>query len=607
MNLNEFVEDLHQSILSDLEMHGGNAEEIFVDRVCGYLADSGLVTNVQVSFLQKSSLGVKVNAYSYDPDEKRLSLFVAVHEMPYGKLQTISRSEIERTVKRCVKFFEYAAGGKLQDVIEEANRDARDLAQFIETHASSIGNLDVFLLTNCVYKSNEVVEMNVTRVRETKVQVWDVERLYQLVDEMQGVDAFTINFVEQYGQTFEMMSVPTLRDQDGIFDCYVGYIPGTLLAKVYKDLGQRIIERNVRSYLQAKGKVNKGIKDTLLNRPGMFIAYNNGISTTAEAAKLTQIYEGRNVFRVDSLTGWQIVNGGQTTASLHHVWELGGTDLSGVFVQAKLTVLKTQDDDTANDLISRISQYANTQNKISFSDLGANDSIHIQLQQVSRSIWAPDPMGRKSDKKWYYERARGQYLVDINRQPTRAAKDKFKLQNPKQQVITKTQLAKYYMTWEQMPHIVSRGNEENFTQFVEYMEEHKPTIDAEFFKTSIARGLIFSCCDQMVRKMDLPGYKANVVAYTVAMLAYAAPDQFPLLDIWNRQGLSPVMRRLIAETAAITWNYLSNPPTQGTNISQWCKKEDCWKGFKNRCLHEVSRAVTAVQVAAGRDPGSDVR
>lgn len=607
MNLNEFVEDLHHSILADLEAHGGNAEEIFVDRVCGYLADNGVVSNIHVSFLQKSSLGVKVNAYSYEPDERKLSLFVAVNEMPYGKLQTISRTEIERTVKRCAKFFEYAANGRLQDVIEEANRDARDLAQFIETQAPNIDYLDIYLLTNCVYRSNELVEIKVPRVSETRVQVWDVERLFQLVDEMQGVDDFTINFSEQYGQTFEMMVVPADNGQDSIFDCYVGYIPGTLLAKVYKDLGQRVIERNVRSYLQAKGKVNKGIKETLLNRPGMFIAYNNGISTTAEAARLTQLHADQNLYRVDSLTGWQIVNGGQTTASLHHVWELGGTDLSGVFVQAKLTVLKTEDSETANDLISRISQYANTQNKISFSDLGANDSIHIQLEQVSRGIWAPDPMGRKSDKKWYYERARGQYLVDVNRQPTRAAKEKFKLQHPKRQVITKTQLAKYYMTWEQMPHIVSRGNEENFTQFMEYMEKTKPVIDGEFFKMAIARGLIFSECDDIVRRMDLPGYKANVVTYTVSMLAFAAPDQFPLLEIWNRQGLSPTMRRLVAETATITWNYLSNPLTQGTNISQWCKKEECWKGFKSRCLHEVSRAVTTIQVAAGGDTGLDVR
>lgn len=598
MDVNGFAQAFFENLMDDLNTQSGSAEEIFVDRFCGYLSENGVVENVQPCLWQKSTIHAKVNAYSWDPEEYRLSLFVAELEMAHTRLTTIGSREARAGLRRAVRFYEYARDGKLEEYIDESSADASDLADLIERRASKIRRLDVYLLTNQVYKINELIEIEVNGVPETSFQVWDVERLQQLVNEMQGVETLHVDCKADLGESFEMMMVPGSAETEE-FDCYVGYIPGPLLAKAYKKFGQRLIERNVRSFLQARGKVNKGIRDTLRTHPEMFVAYNNGISTTAEAVKLTPVAFGSNVYRIDSLTGWQIVNGGQTTASLYHAWE-DQTDLSRVFVQAKLTVLKTQDEQSNAVLTSRISEYANTQNKIAFSDLGANQNIHVELEKHSRSVWAPDPQGRKSEKKWYYERARGQYLVDQSRQPTLSGKAKFKAQNPKEQVITKTQLAKYYMAWRQLPHLVSRGSEDNYQEFMRLMDRENPTIDQEFFKDAVACAILFTTGDQVVKKLNLPGYKANVVAYTVALLSYVLEKQgSPLKEIWNRQSVSPVLIKFMQSLAEVVWTYLTDPARVGVNTSQWCKRAECWNELRARSesvLRQLAKSAPGMAV-----------
>jgi hypothetical protein len=87
-----------------------------------------------------------------------------------------------------------------------------------------------------------------------------------------------------------------------------------MLADIYNDYRSALLERNVRSFLQFNGKVNKGIRDTLKTAPHRFLPYNNGLSTTASSVVLTGASNGTAHIR--SLADFQIVNGGQTTASI---------------------------------------------------------------------------------------------------------------------------------------------------------------------------------------------------------------------------------------------------------------------------------------------------
>src|SRR5699024_3890388 len=124
------------------------------------------------------------------------------------------------------------------------------------------------------------------------------------------------------------------------------------------------------------GGVNKGIRNTILNEPSKFFSYNNGITATAEKVE-TIIEDGQ--LKISSVMDLQIVNGGQTTASLARakIKDTNKADLSKIFVQMKLTVI--DDEKQKEELVPQISQYANTQNKVNMSDLSSNHGYHIKI------------------------------------------------------------------------------------------------------------------------------------------------------------------------------------------------------------------------------------
>ena len=102
------------------------------------------------------------------------------------------------------------------------------------------------------------------------------------------------------------------------------------------------------------------MRDTIRKEPQMFLAFNNGLSATAEAVTVEDLPGGGKGLR--SIRDLQIVNGGQTTASIYHAVKKDKADVSQLFVQVKLTVLN---DPTKMDIVvPYISRYANTQNKV---------------------------------------------------------------------------------------------------------------------------------------------------------------------------------------------------------------------------------------------------
>ena len=142
------------------------------------------------------------------------------------------------------------------------------------------------------------------------------------------------DLVQRLGQPLPCIASP---ESGADFDVYLAILPGNLLHQLYHEFGARLLELNVRSFLQARGKVNRGIRDTLKDEPSAFIAYNNGISATASEVTLVPLPEGGT--GIAAMRDLQIVNGGQTTASVHRA-SVTGVDLTAVFVQAKVTVIE---------------------------------------------------------------------------------------------------------------------------------------------------------------------------------------------------------------------------------------------------------------------------
>ena len=567
-----FSENFLEDILATTDVEMESAENIFVEKFCDYLIDAEECFDYQLCNYKKTTKGIKINAYEFTDDFDSISIFVA----DFDKLKTtkkINSKLIRKGCRRGLKFFTQAIKG-LKGQIEESHREAFEFADLLESNVNEIRKVKIFFMTNGITVNDSPPDEEIGNIK-VSYHIWDIERLFQFVHEKKGLETLKVDFDNDYEERVQLIKVP---EGNPIYDCYVGVISGDLLARVYDHWGQRLIERNVRSFLQARGLINRGIRDTIANNPNMFMAYNNGISTVAEEADLSP-GTSENIYFVNNLTGWQIVNGGQTTASLYQALK-NKVPLQQVFVQIKLTVVK--ESHKTGDIVAAISKYANSQNKISVSDLTANDPFQVTLENLSRTIWVPNKDFKgKGTTKWFFERARGQYLVELNRQGTPAKKKKFQLQNPKKQVIKKTEIAKYEMSWMQYPHIVSKGAESNFLEFLEIMKKQNVEPDVKFFKHLIAKAILFKTVDKIVDDLNFGGYKANIVTYTLSYFAYINSGDLNFYKIWEEQDVSNELRDKFTELSKIVFNHIIDTPLGTSNVTQWCKKEKCWEDLKS--------------------------
>ncbi|MFC7686255.1 AIPR family protein [Ureibacillus sp. GCM10028918] len=541
---------------------------------------------------------IKVNGYMYQEETSSLSLYVVDYDIDYDneELPEISKTAITEIANKAKRFYTNSNG-----IFHSASEgvEFRELAKFINDNRKTIDEVDIYVLTTRFYLTNKPIEVRIPGVETVNVHVWDMDRIFRLSEAEQGMRDFDIEFEKDYSHSIEMMYVPNNNSEGNYdFECYIGYIPAKLLAQLYDEWGPKLVERNVRSFLQARGGTNKGIRDTLKDpiQREMFVAYNNGISSVAKDGEIEQIGDS-NLYRIKRITSWQIVNGGQTTASIHQAYK-SGIDLEGVYVQTKLTIIKVDSEneqdryELEDELVSRISEYANTQNKINKSDLLANTRFMSDIENYSRNTWIPSRDNRKEENKWYFERARGQYMVDIGRRKNGKEQNDFKKVYPKENVITKVEMAKYFMSWEGYPHVSSKGGEEAFKHFMNLNgrywkrsedEEGNPitisNIDNDFYKTLISRRIINEFVTDVVNQMGLKGYRANVIYYTVAMLAHLYGKDINLIEVWNNQELSDKWTNVVRTIAQNTLDYLRNSAGD-RNVTQWAKQEACWTGFK---------------------------
>jgi len=515
---------------------------------------------------------MKINGYNFDEYFQTLTLVVSdFNNRP--TIEKIGKVDIEKTVRLATKFFRNCKTDYFLDI--EESSEGYLIYEYIKDNLRNIENIKVILLTNKESARHIPDDIKIDNM-VVKFDVWDLERVCQYIYQNKVEEDVVIKFQKKYQYNLQMIKV---EQENSVYDCYIGVIPGSYLANIYKDEGQRLIEKNVRSFLQATGKINKGLKETLSKEPEMFMAYNNGISTIAEELIIDENNSKGKIITIRELRNWQIVNGGQTTASIYNALQ-SKISLENVSVQMKLTVIKEKN--KFDKIISNISKFANSQNKINMSDFSANDGYHIEMERLSRKTYVPSDKG-KSNNKWFYERARGQYMVELNRQPTPSTKKQFKEMNPKRQCISKTVAAKCQMAWMKYPDVVSKGLETNFIKFSEMVKNNEVQAPCELsYISMIAKVILFQECDKIVDTLRFGGYKAQVNYYTIALLSEFYETEVIDEQIWIGQAISPELSFLIEELALKVWEHLMNPEVKGINITQWCKKEDCWKLLKSR-------------------------
>jgi hypothetical protein len=566
--------DVHQQILTSAEAdeEGVLQPDLFTQWMISVLTDAGEVNDGDACYYQ--ARGIEVSGYSFDEEESTLDLFITRYTGAEPPV-TVPRSDVETGLKRLREFFNRAQTG-LHLSMEEAC-PAFDMAQTIYQHAAELLELRLFFLTDGL-TTVEQIPTGLEGSMRVSSHVWDIRRIHRALSSGKTREPISVDFVELCGQPLPCVKA---RDGGGEYSAYLAVVPGQVLADIYDRYGPRLLERNVRSFLQTKGKINQAIRDTIRQEPSHFLAFNNGISITASSLQLDRGGGG-----IVALTDMQVVNGGQTTALIHSAARRDKADLSALAVAAKITVV---DPELLDTFVPQITRSANTQNRVSEADFSANDPFHIAIEQFSRTVWAPAMDGTQRQTRWFYERARGQYQDELAREGTPARQKQFKIVHPSSQKFTKTDLAKFENSWACLPHTVSLGGEKNFRQFsVRLGERGRFEVTQDYFQQLIAKAILFRQTYKVVQSLALGGYQANIVTYTIAYLSRATAQCLDLDRVWRQQRLPPELADILQEIAIAVREVIIRPP-RGGNVTEWCKRKECWEAVSALAVTAVGR------------------
>ncbi|MCY4301196.1 MAG: AIPR family protein [Aestuariivita sp.] len=573
--INEFILTLSEDVRLLSESNGLSMEEAFFWRISDTITGSGEVDLLEYFHHRGSSQsGIRVDGWGGDPKQSRqLTLFVVNHADAIDA-PTLTGTELENLFKRPLRFLEAALDEGWRNRLEETS-PGFELSEMIAAKWPAIRKISLLLITDRKLSSRvDGHEMTEFQGRSVSYSVWDINRLAQIETSALGREEIIVD-LNQHGGA---LAVLPAHMPDSPYNAYLAAIPGTVLASIYERWQARLLEQNVRVFLQARGNVNKGIRKTIDEEPTMFFAYNNGITATAEAV---EIEHSNGVSTMTTIKNLQIVNGGQTSASIHAASQLG-KDLSKTFVQMKLSIV---DSHSAEKIVPDISRYANSQNRIAAADFFSNHPFHIRMEEISRRIFAPAKAGQFTQSRWFYERARGQF-ADRRSKLTSAQRRKFDLEHPRSQLFTKIDLAKAEMTWRLHPEIVSLGAQKNFAHFAHQIGKEwakkETAFSEEWFRNAVTKLLIFRKTERIVSDAAgswyTGGLRANTVCYAIAKLVHDLREDRRSIDlqsIWSSQEIPESLVDALDQCAEVMHMHLLTPMIGGSNPTEWAKKKAC--------------------------------
>ena len=484
-------------------------------------------------------------------------------------------------------------------------RQANDfqVAHLIHANADFINRVRFIVFSNArlVARKRQVQTKN-TGGRTLNFSVLDFSRYADIIESRTGSEPIDIDIGELNGR-----AIPCIRAFSGgdEYESYLIALPGTLVAEMYSRYGGRLLEQNVRTFLQARTKVNRGIINTINSRPDMFFAYNNGLTATASGIRTAPLPEGG--LGLAGVSNLQIVNGGQTTASILYARDRNNSDLSAVYVQMKLSVIKPE---MVEEVVPRISRFANTQNRISEADFFASHPFHLEMEKISRRLTAPPKEGVLHGSRWFYERARGQYKDEQAYMPEGERK-RFQLQHPKDQVVLKTDVSKYELTFECRPYLVSQGAQKAFLAFADEIsdrwERDAKLLGEGYFKDLVSKAIVFRWTDRMIGSSGWyrsdRGYKAQIATYTVAWVVNQVrserDSEIDLRQVWARQSVPEALAQVLADAGPLVAAVIKDAPESVRNISEYAKRQACWTAVQNEMAMRLPTNIESCLIDRG--------
>lgn len=583
MTDDEFRQELLASSASRADTRAMGAREAFVAEIAERLREASELPDIEPCAERLEGLRnrkLELDAFAFDDADDSLHLIAAIRDGGEAAATINLTGARGDGFNRLTGIFEQARSGWITANVEES-RPVWALARMIETRRLPSA-LRLHVVTDRIISERLRAIPGETTSEGVPVafQVWDISRLRRIHEALNVRDDLVVDLSHLPGGGLSVLPAATGEN----YRAYLAVVPGAALADIYTRHGSRLLEGNVRTFLGRRGNINKGIAATLAKEPSRFFAYNNGIAATASAVDTVVGADGQ--MRITGITDLQIVNGAQTTASLAALRRDNKLPENEVFVPMKLSVITPE---TAETLIPDISRYSNSQNAVRASDFFANHDFHRRIEQFSRRILAPAAAGSQVQTHWYYERARGQYLND-QAGLSSAKRDQFVRLNPRNQLITKTDLAKVETCFDFLPDIACRGAEKAFVAFAVRVtdewkdEKHRSLYSDDWFRAAVARVIIFRATEALVSKAEwyASGTRAQVVAYTTARLAVLARERsggghLDYLRLWGRQSVDELLQSQLTAIAERVMEVLLSPPVAGQAVGEWAKQQACRK------------------------------
>ena len=635
----EYKSEFLESLRADSAISESDTVDEFLTRTLGMLVDYDEIQDPQrIGCGDKRCSGnhvMRADGYCFDETDHSLVLVISDFQDSHDT-DNLTMSRVDDLYWRMYYFLNEICNGRMEDYFDDSD-DILKVARLIRKRMNALADdpeqilkVKLYIITNKDL-SPDLLNQNLleTKIRKTKgqksvkttkkikksdfegkpleINLWSPERFYEKEKSLNN-DPIVIDFETDY----HSVGIPCIKGNIGEnlgYEAYIAIIPGKLLADIYINHGSKVLEGNVRAFLGTSGSksVNSGIRRTINNEPNKFFTYNNGIATTAADVE-TQEIDGQ--LYITKIVDLQIINGGQTTASLAEaVLKKTNTELDGIFVPMKLTVIddrETENEDGVrfyDQMVQAIAKYANSQNKVTAADLFSNDPFHIWMEKSSKRWLAPSakyaiPTG------WYYERSRKRYQQELFKIKSVVDQKRFQAKFPKDQLITKEQLGMYLTTMAQRPHIVAKGKnfviKEFNTIITQEYRANKAVFNEFYFKKCICAAIIYRTVDHYLETnkdsakkqtgfwYKAGGYKLDIVPYSIAKILHSIPKGYTLNwdYIWNHQMVSPAFMREIELATKMTNDFICD--SHGIIVTEYCKKEDTWVAFRDTVSYTPS-------------------
>lgn len=597
MEIEEYRKQFINELRFNAEHEGTEPETQFIEKTLNDLEEVGELNDpIPISVEMRGSRNriLAFDAYAYDEADGALVLIASDFTNQRDTVPTLTNTRIEELYGRMLNFVEESVQGNISKYCDDSDPALLIANEFRKKIGKGMLSTEIlrfkfFIISNATL-SKQVKNLSKPDLLERPVElnVWTLERFFQ---------TFASNsseIIEIDTADFGCQGIQCLKadlGQGSEYDAYLGIVPGKFLADIYLKYGSKLLQGNVRAFLSVRGKVNKGIRDTIINHPENFFTFNNGIAIVARSVTFSP--DGS---RIVHFKDPQIINGGQTTASLANaiIKKEARYGMNTLFVPMKLTVLNVENDmseeqiEQYNTITKTISQCANSQNAVSDADFFSNHPFHVMMEKLSRKVMAPPVDGNPFQTIWFYERSRGKWEQE-QMKLTVAQKKKFCEMNPKNQVIKKEKLAKCYNAILMNPNQVCQSSAINFNRFASVIEriyeEQRDSINEDFFKKCVSSVILFDSLDSLVGKASWypkGGNKAQIVPYTISKLMTLIPKDRDLdwHYIWQKQSLYPELAEELLKLAYVTHNFLMEQANGGI-VRTISRTQTVWKNFQD--------------------------